>query len=162
MFTMKISTKGRYALRMLLDLAEHRDQGFIPLRDIAERQDISKKYLEQIVPILNRAGLLSASRGFQGGYRLSRRPEEYTVGEILRISEGDLVPVACLSEETTNCERSEKCATLPVWEGLHRVIVEYLNGITLQDILSQYPERSNEGRCCADDQSEGIQALHEK
>ena len=83
---MKISTKGRYALRMLLDLAEHKEDGFIPLRDVAERQGISKKYLEQIVPVLSRAGLLSASRGFQGGYRLVREPEEYTVGEILRLS----------------------------------------------------------------------------
>ena len=120
-FTMKISTKGRYALRMLLDLAEHKEDGFIPLRDVAERQGISKKYLEQIVPVLSRAGLLSASRGFQGGYRLVREPDEYTVGEILRLSEGDLFPVACLArnriranaaENVSHCRCGKACIVL--------------------------------------------------
>ncbi len=149
---MKISTKGRYALRMLLDLAEHRKEGYIPLRDVAERQGISKKYLEQIVPVLSRAGLLSASRGFQGGYRLVREPEDYTVGEILRLSEGDLFPVACLAQDPNPCERCGECITLPVWEGLYRTISEYLDGMTLADILSAYPERRNEGRCCIDEE----------
>lgn len=153
-FTMKISTKGRYALRMLLDLAEHKEDGFIPLRDVAERQGISKKYLEQIVPVLSRAGLLSASRGFQGGYRLVREPDEYTVGEILRLSEGDLFPVACLAKKPNPCERCGECITLPVWEGLYRVISEYLDGMTLQDILSVYPDRRPEGGCCMDEEEQ--------
>ena len=129
---------------MLLDLAEHREEGSVPLRDVAERQGISKKYLEQIVPVLSRAGLLSASRGFQGGYRLVRRSEEYTVGEILRLSEGDLFPVACLAEEPNPCERCGECITLPVWEGLYRVISEYVDGMTLQDILSSDPKQTTD------------------
>ena len=139
---MKISTKGRYALRMLLDLAEHQNDGFIALKDIAERQGISKKYLEQIVAILNRSDMLQTNRGFQGGYKLARTPDKYTVGEILRLTEGDLAPVACLAHGTLNCDRSTVCATLPVWRGLDRVINEYLDGITLQDIVEQAQELS--------------------
>ena len=138
---MKISTKGRYALRMLLDLAEHQNGGFVALKDVAARQGISKKYLEQIVPVLNRSDILQTNRGFQGGYRLSRQPDRYTVGEILRLTEGSLVPVACLEHSPIECERSRECATLPVWQGLNRVITEYLDGITLQDILDQEHER---------------------
>lgn len=134
---MKISTKGRYALRMLLDLAEHQNDGFVALKDIALRQDISKKYLEQIVPVLNRSDILRTNRGFQGGYRLVRSPDQYTVGEILRLTEGSLAPVACLENDPVLCERSAECATLPVWKGLYQVINEYLDGITLQDILDQ-------------------------
>lgn len=134
---MKISTKGRYALRMLLDLAEHQDSGYIALKDIAQRQGISKKYLEQIIPALNRADILRANRGFQGGYRLARRPAEYTVGEILRLTEGSLAPVACLEQEPNQCPRCAECATLSMWQGLDRVISEYLNGITLQDLLDR-------------------------
>ena len=134
---MKISTKGRYALRMMLDLAEHQNDGFVALKDIAERQNISKKYLEQIVPILNKADVLRTTRGFQGGYRLAKSPDNYTVGEILRLTEGSLAPVACLEHDPIECRRSVGCATLPVWQGLYRVINEYLDGITLQDILDQ-------------------------
>ena len=134
---MKISTKGRYALRMLVDLAEHQNDGFVSLKEIAERQNISKKYLEQIVPVLNKSDVLKTNRGFQGGYRLSKSPEKYTVGEILRITEGSLSPVACLDQDPIACERSGECATLPIWQGLNRVINEYLDGITLQDILDQ-------------------------
>ena len=134
---MKISPKGRYALRMLLDLAEHQNDGFVALKDIAERQNISKKYLEQIVPILNKADVLRTTRGFQGGYRLAKSPDKYTVGEILRLTEGSLAPVACLEHDPIECSRSASCATLPVWQGLYRVINEYLDGITLQDILDQ-------------------------
>ncbi|MGM9657736.1 MAG: RrF2 family transcriptional regulator [Eubacteriales bacterium] len=137
---MKISTKGRYALRMLIDLAEHKNCGFIALKDIAERQNISKKYLEQIIPILNRSDILKTTRGSQGGYMLSRDPEKYTVGEILRLTEGSLAPVECLSREPNECERCGVCATLPVWQGLNRVINEYLDGITLQDILDRQRE----------------------
>lgn len=138
---MKISTKGRYSLRMLLDLAEHQNDGYVALKDIAERQNISKKYLEQIVPVLNRSDILRTNRGFQGGYRLAKTPDKYTVGEILRLTEGSLAPVACLEHDPTECERSSECATLPVWQGLYRVINEYLDGITLQDILDQQRER---------------------
>ena len=119
---MKISTKGRYCLRMLLDLAEHKDKGFIALKSIAERQGISKKYLEQIVTLLNNSGALRTNRGPQGGYMLSKAPDQYTVGQILRITEGSLSPVSCLEDDQNQCERSGFCATLPVWEGLERVI----------------------------------------
>lgn len=138
---MKISTKGRYALRMLLDLAEHENGGFIALKDIASRQNISKKYLEQIVPILNKSDVLQTTRGFQGGYRLAKSPDKYTVGDILRLTEGSLSPVACMDQDPINCERSGECITLPVWQGLGRVINEYLDNITLQDILDQQKER---------------------
>ena len=134
---MRISTKGRYALRLLLDLAEHRGDGFVSLKEIAERQGISKKYLEQIIPILNKTNVLRTNRGAQGGYMLARNPDKYTVGEILRLTEGSLAPVACLEQEENFCERREECATLPVWQGLFDVINEYLDGITLQDILDQ-------------------------
>lgn len=132
---MKISTKGRYALRMLLDLAEHQNDGYVALKDIAARQNISKKYLEQIIPIFNSSDILKASRGFQGGYRLSKSPDQYTVAEILRLTEGSLAPVACLQHEPIECERCDECETLPVWQGLYKVISEYLEGITLQDII---------------------------
>lgn len=138
---MKISTKGRYALRMLIDLAEHENCGFIALKDIADRQNISKKYLEQIIPIFNKSDILKTTRGSQGGYMLSRSPDKYTVGEILRLTEGSLAPVACLDQNQIECERSSECPTLPVWQGLNRVINEYLDGITLQDILDQQKER---------------------
>ncbi|GFI55130.1 HTH-type transcriptional regulator CymR [Clostridiales bacterium] len=138
---MKISTKGRYALRMLLDLAEHQNCGFIALKDIAERQNISKKYLEQIIPIFNKSGILKTTRGSQGGYQLSKTPDKYTVGDILRLTEGSLSPISCAEEEPAECERSGDCAMLPVWQGLYKVINEYLDGITLQNILDQQRER---------------------
>lgn len=138
---MKISTKGRYALRMLIDLAEHEGDGFIALKDIAERQNISKKYLEQIVPILSRSGILRTNRGSQGGYALAKEPEHVTVGEILRLTEGSLSPVACLDGDPAQCPRSADCPTLPVWQGLNHVINEYLDGITLRSILDSQRER---------------------
>ena len=141
---MKISTKGRYALRLLLDLGEHRGDGFVSLKEIAERQDISKKYLEQIIPILNKTGVLRTNRGAQGGYMLARTPDKYTVGEILRLTEGSLAPVACLEQEPNLCERQESCTTLPVWRGLYRVINDYLDNITLQDILDQEHEKGGD------------------
>jgi len=144
---MKISTKGRYALRMLLDLAEHKNDGYIALKDIAERQEISKKYLEQIVPLLNKSDILQANRGFQGGYMLSQSPEKYTVGNILRITEGSLSPVACLDHDPNQCDRCENCMTLDVWKGLNKVIIEYLDGITLQDILDKQYERYSSDYC---------------
>ncbi len=139
---MKISTKGRYALRMLIDLAEHREEGYIALKDIAKRQDISKKYLEQIVPVLSRSDLLRTNRGNQGGYMLAKPPAGYTVGEILRLTEGNFAPVACVGKNPEECVRSAECPTLPVWQGLYKVITEYLDGITLQDIIDQQNARS--------------------
>lgn len=134
---MKISTKGRYALRLMVDLAETPGERFVALAEIAERQQISKKYLEQIVPMLVKTGLVRASRGFQGGYRLVKSPAQYTVGEILRVTEGSLAPVACLEPEENPCERCGECKVLPIWEGLYRTITDYLDGITLQDILER-------------------------
>mgnify|MGYP004718682301 FL=1 len=141
---MKISTKGRYALRMLLDLAENQDEGYIALKDIAERQNISKKYLEQIVPMLNRAGLLKKNRGYQGGYMLAKNPEEYTVGEILRVTEGSLAPVSCLEQTPNECPRAAKCPTLFVWNGLLKAIEEYLDNISLKDIEEQSSSMSGD------------------
>lgn len=138
---MKISTKGRYALRMLVDLAEHRSDGFIPLKDIAVRQNISKKYLEQIVPLLTRADILKTNRGYQGGYMLAMDPSQCTVGTVLRLTEGSLAPVACVEQTPIDCAHSADCPTLPIWQGLYRVINEYLDGITLQDILDQQQAR---------------------
>ena len=138
---MKISTKGRYALRMLLDLAEHQNGGFVALKDVAARQGISKKYLEQIVPVLNRSDILQTNRGFQGGYRLSRQPDRYTVGEILRYAEGELAPVACLEQEVNSCPRQAECVTLPFWQGLYKAINEYVDSVTLEDLLEQQRER---------------------
>ena len=135
---MKVSTRGRYALRMLLDLAEHKEEGFISLKEIAERQCISKQYLEQIVSLLNTSNILKANRGKQGGYMLAKEPSEYTVKEILRLTEGSLAPVACLEEEVNTCDRVDFCKTLPVWKGLDKVITDYLESITLQDMLEQY------------------------
>lgn len=137
---MKISTKGRYALRMLLDLAKNQGDGYVSLKDIAKRQGISKKYLEQIVSMLNRPDILKTNRGYQGGYRLARSADDYTVGDILRITEGGLAPVACLENDPIECDRAENCETLYVWQGLNKVINEYLDGITLQDII----ERNND------------------
>ena len=139
---MKISTKGRYALRMLIDLALHQQDGFIALKDIASRQNISKKYLEQIVPILNKSNILQAHRAFQGGYRLVTPPSTYTVGIILRLTEGSLTPIACLDWNPEGCERRNECMTLPMWQGLSKVIADYLDNITLQDIIDDYQARS--------------------
>ena len=141
--TVKISTKGRYALRVMLDLAQRRDEGFISLKDISKRQDISKKYLEQIVPALSKAGMLVANRGFLGGYRLADTPDKYTVGEILRLTEGSLAPIACLEREPNDCPHCSECITLSMWQGLYGVITDYLNGITLQDMLDKYKESGN-------------------
>ncbi|MBQ7661047.1 MAG: Rrf2 family transcriptional regulator [Clostridia bacterium] len=132
-----ISTRGRYALRLMVDLAEHQSEDFVSLKDIAARQDISKKYLEQIIPVLNRAGFLQTLRGTSGGYKLRRAPKDYTVGEILRATEGNLAPVACLESDPNSCPRAAECVTLSVWKGLQETVNAYLDGITLEDILSQ-------------------------
>ncbi len=144
---MKISTKGRYSLRMLIDLAMHDSDGFISLKEIAERQHISKKYLEQIVPLLSRGGLLRANRGYQGGYMLSKPADQYTLGEILRLTEGNLAPVACLEREVNDCSRAGECMTLPVWQGLYDVVTRYLDSITLQDIIDKSPSAQGNDYC---------------
>ena len=132
---MMISTKGRYALRILIDMAEHQTDGYIPLQEIARRQEISEKYLENITKNLVKGGILVGLRGKGGGYRLKREPENCTVGDILRLSEGPLSPVACLEPDTEPCPRMSFCRTLPMWQGLDRVINEYLDSVTLADLV---------------------------
>ena len=144
---MKISTKGRYALRMLYDLALHSEDGYISLKDIAERQNISKKYLEQIVPLLSRNGCLKTNRGNKGGYMLNKSPSEHTVSEILRATEGNLAPVSCLECTPNECPRADECSTLFVWEGLYKVITSYLDSITLQDIIDHVSKKSGDDYC---------------
>ncbi len=134
---MKISTKGRYALRIMLDLAEHNTGEYISVKEISERQDITIKYMEQIVSQLSKTGYLKSLRGNSGGYRLAKAPKEYTVGEILRSIEGSLAPVACLEDSPNQCERCNKCPTLSFWEGLDKVISDYVDNITLADLLNQ-------------------------
>lgn len=140
---MKISTKGRYALRMMIDLAQNQGDGYVSLKDIANRQEISKKYLEQIVAILNKPDVLRTNRGYQGGYRLAKNANEYTVGDILRLTEGGLAPVSCLDNSPILCDRAQNCITLPIWKGLYKVISEYLDSITLQDIIDKNSDVSN-------------------
>ncbi|WP_102337263.1 RrF2 family transcriptional regulator [Collinsella provencensis] len=132
---MLVSTKGRYALRVMVDLAEHDDEGRIPLKNIAERQGISEKYLENILSTLVRNGLLSGMRGKGGGYRLTRSPEEFTVGEILRLTEGSLSPVACLDGAHKNCPHAEACRTIGMWTKLDEMISGYLDGVRLADLM---------------------------
>ena len=132
-----ISTRGRYALRVLIDLAEHNSGGFVSLKDIAERQGISKKYLEQIVPMLTRNGILRTNRGNKGGYALMRPASEISVGDVLRATEGSLAPVACLDCEVNDCPRANECDTLYVWVGLKDAISKYLDGITVADICER-------------------------
>ncbi len=133
---LKISTRGRYSLRMMVDLAQHYNEGYIALKDISKRQNISKKYLEQIIPFLNRSKLLITSRGHMGGYQLSKHPSEITVKDIFLSAEGSLAPVSCMDNIPNQCENYKNCLTLPVYEGLYEVIVNYLQGITLQNIIN--------------------------
>jgi Rrf2 family protein len=132
---MNVSTKGRYALRMIVDLAMHSNDGYVTLKDIADRQEISKKYLEQIVTSLNKGNILIASRGFFGGYKLAKAPDKITVGDILRLTEGNLAPVACVSGAP--CDRMDGCTTFFVWKGLDKVINDYLDSVTVQDIIDK-------------------------
>ena len=130
-----ISTKGRYSIRILLDLAQHHNGRFIPMKDVAARQDISLKYIERLTPALKAAGLIESVHGIGGGYRLTRLPEDYTLWEILSLAEGDLAPVACLQEHAEPCERAAECRTLPVWEVYYKLTQEYFSKITLADLL---------------------------
>lgn len=134
---MKISTRGRYALRFMIDLAQHGRETYVPLKDVSERQGISVKYLEQITALLSKFGLLQSIRGPQGGYRLAKKPEDYTVGEILRTTEGNMAPVACLETETNTCERAGSCSTIKMWMGLNKVVNDYLDSVTLESLVSQ-------------------------
>lgn len=132
---MKISTRGRYSLRVMIDLAVHNDGTYIPLKDIVARQGVSQKYVESLMTDLSKAGVVDGQHGKGGGYKLNRAPEAYTVGEILRVTEGDLAPIACLAEDAAPCERADECKSLPVWKGLYAVINEYLDGVTLADLM---------------------------
>lgn len=134
---MKISTKGRYALRLMLDLAMHNTGDSITIKSISARQEISDKYLEQIITVLSRAGFVKSTRGSQGGYRLAMPPEKYTVGMILRLIEGDLVPVACMEDEANQCPRYAQCATIEVWEELYKAINNVVDHITLADLAAK-------------------------
>ena len=134
---MMISTRGRYCLRVMIDLAEHQDDGYIPMKDVAARQGISLKYLEKILPVLAKNRIVEGVQGKGGGYRLSRKPEEYTLGQILRLTEGTLAPVACLECGAAPCDRAAECRTLPVWTELDRLINGYLDSVTLADLLKK-------------------------
>lgn len=134
---MKISTKGRYALRLMTDLANSGQEGYVSLKDVAARQNISQKYLEQIAGSLAKAGLLQSGRGAQGGYRLAKAPADYTVGEILRLTEGNLAPVACLAGPENRCERCGECSTLDFWSGLYATVNAYIDRYTLADLAAE-------------------------
>ena len=137
---MMISTKGRYALRVLIDMAEHQTEEYIPLKEIAARQEISEKYLESIVKTLVKGQVLEGLRGKGGGYRLRKAPAQYKIGDILRLMEGSLAPVACLESSAVPCERAAECRTLSLWSGLNDVINQYLDQFTLEDLLQKGPD----------------------
>ena len=132
---MMISTRGRYALRVLLDLAEHKAEGFVPMKDVAARQSLSLKYLEQIMPLLSKGDFVEGLYGKGGGYRLKRDAESIRVGEVLRLTEGDLAPVACLKCDAKACERASYCKTLPMWKEFDALVNNYFDGITLANLL---------------------------
>ena len=134
---MMVSTRGRYALRVLVELAEHGQRGYLPMKEIAGRQEISPKYLEQILRLLVSARLVEGVQGKGGGYRLTRPPQDYPVGEILRLTEGGLAPVACLSCEAPACSRAADCRTLPLWAGLEKTVNDYLDRVTLADLMKK-------------------------
>lgn len=132
---MMISTRGRYALRVMIELAEHSKGDYIPMKDIAERQNISLKYLERILPVLAKNNLIEGVHGKGGGYKLTREPKDYLVGEILRLTEGDLAPVACLECNAEPCQHTAECRTLPMWAKLNQIINEYLDSVTIADLM---------------------------
>lgn len=138
---MKVSTKGRYALRLMIDIALHSNGEYVSLKDISRRQEISVKYLEQIVSAICSAGFLKSTRGSQGGYMLAKEPRDYTLGEIIRVTEGTLSPVSCLDDNPSLCHRSSECPTLEFWKGLNKVINDYVDSITLEDIVEQQMEQ---------------------
>ena len=138
---MKISTKGRYAVRVMLDLALNNTGEYIKVKDLAARQEISEKYLEQIISILNKAGYVKSVRGAQGGYKIAKDPSNYTVGMILRLTEGSLSPVACLDDEVNECERCDTCETLGVWRELAEAINNVVDNVTIADLMERQQER---------------------
>ncbi|MGI5937083.1 MAG: RrF2 family transcriptional regulator [Oscillospiraceae bacterium] len=142
---MRISTKGRYALHIMVDLAQNQTDGYVALKDISERLGISMKYLEMIAGLLNKAGLIISARGRDGGYKLSKKPEEYSVASILKAAEGSLSPVSCLDTPENRCPQADLCITLPLWEELDRRIDEYLESVTVADLISQ--SRQKGGPC---------------
>ena len=139
---MKISTKGRYALRVMVDLAQHNTGEYISLKDIAERQEVSMKYLEMIIALLNNAGFVISARGKHGGYRLCKPPREYTIGSILKLAEGKLAPVTCLESPLNPCKRATQCLTLPFWEKLNTIVNDYIESVTLADLIKQQQNSS--------------------
>ena len=130
-----ISTRGRYALRIMIDVAEHQEDGYVPMKEVAERQGLSLKYLEQFLPSLTKNNLIKGIQGKNGGYRLTREPGEYKIGDILRVTEKDLAPVSCLAEGAPVCERRAECRTIDFWNGLNKTVNEYLDSQTLADLL---------------------------
>ncbi|MDE5933443.1 MAG: Rrf2 family transcriptional regulator [Lachnospiraceae bacterium] len=141
---MKISTKGRYALRLMLDLATYSEGGPVCLKDVARRQQISDKYLEQIIATLNKAGYVRSIRGAQGGYLLKKDPADYTVGMILRLTEGDLAPVGCVGAEKEECERKPGCVTIRIWQQINDAVNQVVDNITLADMLEWQAELSDQ------------------
>ena len=131
---MKVSTRGRYELRVLIDLAEHNNGSYIPMKDVAARQELSLKYLERIVPTLTKAKLIAGVHGKGGGYKLTRSPEEYSVGEVLRLTEGDLAPVVCLAPDAEPCPRAAECRTLKMWQGFYDMTNKFFDGISIADL----------------------------
>lgn len=134
---MMISTKGRYALRVMIDLAEHCNGEYIPMKDVVKRQQVSQKYVERIMTMLSKANFVEAVQGKGGGYRLNRSPDEYIVGDILRLTEGSLAPVACLDCDAEECERADQCRTLPMWKELNNRITDFFDGITIADLMKK-------------------------
>ena len=134
---MMISTKGRYALRVMIDLAEHCNGEYIPMKDVVKRQQVSQKYVERIMTMLSKANFVEAVHGKGGGDRLNRSPDEYIVGDILRLTEGSLAPVACLDCDAEECERADQCRTLPMWKELNNRITDFFDGITIADLMKK-------------------------
>ena len=134
---MMISTKGRYALRVMIDLAEHCNGEYIPMKDVVKRQQVSQKYVERIMTMLSKANFVEAVHGKGGGYRLNRSPDEYIVGDILRLTEGSRAPVACLDCDAEECERADQCRTLPMWKELNNRITDFFDGITIADLMKK-------------------------
>lgn len=145
---MKISTKGRYALRLMLDLAVHNTGEYIPLKEIAARQEISTKYLEQIIPALSKAGYVQSTRGSQGGYALAQHPSYYTAGMIVRLLEGDMSPVSCIANgDTINCNRAAECVTVDIWQSVKKAVDNILDNVTLEDLTQRYYEKCGSDYC---------------
>ncbi len=153
---MMISTRGRYALRVMIDLAEKKTDEFIPLKELAEDQQLSEKYLESIVKALVQNGLLEGVRGKGGGYRMKKKPEECTIGSVLRLTEVGLAPVACLEEETMTCPRADQCRTLPMWKKLHGMLTDFFDGVTIADLMQT--EDANGEHCPMDMEEPSLNA----